>query len=259
MLLNESDYTFTIIDQKRNGTSATGISGEILLADNGSEKYAVKHQDPFDAAIEFMAITLADKLRLDCTPAAHLFAPSERFPHAVGIRFLPDLHKPTSKDGIMKCVILNSIIQNGDKCEYTESEGKRYTMDFGESFCFDFHNKTEFFLEQCRQAHTDKKVRQPLMETIQVDYERYMNNLGYVNERNFLNTGNLICESLGLEGFTKAEVQKEWSRVWRRLRNLKEDAFVSMRSELSIVYGEFFANVCWSFLQGMVALLGENP
>ena len=27
----------------------------------------------------------------------------------------------------------------------------------------------------------------------------------------------------------------------------------------SIVYGEFFANVCWSFLQGMVALLGENP
>ena len=27
----------------------------------------------------------------------------------------------------------------------------------------------------------------------------------------------------------------------------------------SIVYGEFFANVCWSFLQGMIALLGENP
>ena len=257
MLLNASDFTFTIIDQHRNGVAVTGISGKILLADNGPEKYAVKYQDPFDAAIEFMAITLAEKLRLDCTPTAHLFMPSDQFPHAVGIQYLPNLHKPTSKNGILKCVILNSIIQNGDKCEYTESEDRRYTIDFGESFCFDFHNKTEDFLEKCRLAQTDIKVRQPLMEILQVDYERYMHNLGYVNDRNILDTGNMICESLGLEGFTMAEVQKEWSRVWRRLRYLKDDAFVPMRSEISVVYGEFFANACWSFIKGMVEYLSE--
>ena len=96
-----------------------------------------------------------------------------------------------------------------------------------------------------------------MMEILQVDYERYIHNLGYVNDRNILDTGNMICESLGLEGFTMAEVQKEWSRVWRRLRNLKDDAFVPMRSEISVVYGEFFANACWSFIKGMVEYLSE--
>lgn len=257
MLLSEKDFTFTVLNQHRTDGNV-GISGEILLADNGREKYAVKYQDPFDAAVELMAITLAEKLRLDCTPAAHLFYPSERFPHAIGIQYLPDLHKPTSKEGIIKCVILNSLIANGDKCEYTESNGKRYTLDFGESFCFDYHNKTEEFLIQCRLAHTNKTIREKLMPIIQVDYERYMHNLGYVNEPNFLDTANLLCESLELEGFTKTEIQNEWTRVWRRLRNLNEDAFISMRAELAVVYGDFFANCCWSFLQGLVNTFTQN-
>ena len=42
MLLDEKDFTFTVLNQHRtDGTF--GISGEILLADSGQEKYAVKH------------------------------------------------------------------------------------------------------------------------------------------------------------------------------------------------------------------------
>ncbi|MBR1433089.1 hypothetical protein [Ruminococcus sp.] len=251
MLLDEKDFTFTLVEQHRSDYSSTGLSGEILLADNGQEKYIVKYQEPFDAAIEFMAITLSEKLRLNCAPTAHLFIPSERFPHAVGIQFLPDVHKLTIKEGILKCVILNLLVQNGDKCEYAESGGKVYTFDFGESFCLDYHNKTEEFLSQCRLAHTDKKVRDRVIPILQIDNERYIHNLGYVNELNFLDTANFICKSIGLDEFTKAEVHSEWNHVWIRLRNLKPDAFVSMRDEISVVYGDFFANLCLSFIQGM--------
>ena len=252
MLLYEKDFTFSLIEQNRSDRSNTGLSGEILLADNGREKYAVKHQEPFDAAIEFMAITLSEKLRLNCTPTAHLFMPSEKFPHAVGIQFIPDLHKFTSKEGIIKCVILNSLIQNGDKCEYGESDGKPYTLDFGESFCFDYHNKTEELLEQYRLAHTNKEVRDRVMPILQIDYERYIHSLGYVNEMNFLDTANLLCETLGLDKFTRAEIQNEWNHIWLRLRNLTPDDFVTMRTEISIVYGDFFANICFSFIQGLL-------
>ncbi len=34
--------------------------------------------------------------------------------------------------------------------------------------------------------------------------------------------------------------------VWIRLRNLKSNAFVTMRDEISVVYGDFFANLCLS-------------
>ena len=258
MLLHENDFSFEPIEQHRTGDASTGISGKILLADNGRDKYAVKYQDPFDAAAEFMAITLAEKLRLNCTPSAHLFTPSDRFPHAIGIEYLPNLHKPTKKDNILKGVILNLLIQNGDKCECTESNGKVYTLDFGESFCFDYHHRTEDFLENCRLAHTDKKVRDRLMPVIQMDYERYMHNLGYVNERNILDTANLLVESLGLDSFSPTEVRNEWIHVWRRIRTLKEDAFSPMRSELSAVYGEFFGAACWSFIQGMVDVFSEG-
>ena len=94
MLLQEKDFSFSVLDQHRSSDSPFGISGELLLAENGTEKYVVKHTDPFDAAVEYMAITLATKLRLNCTPTAHLFAPSDRFPHAIGIQYLPDLNPP---------------------------------------------------------------------------------------------------------------------------------------------------------------------
>ena len=251
MMLNENDFSFSALEQDRTGSNATGISGELLLADNGTDKYVVKYQDPFDAAVEYMAITLAEKLRLHCTPSAHLFLPSERFPHAIGIQYLPDLHKATSKEGLLKCVILNSLIQNGDKCEYTESEGNRYTLDFGESFCFDFHNKTDEFLSQCRLADTDKAIRDRLLGILRIDFDRYMHDLGYVNEMNFLDTVNLLCESLGLDGYTREDVSKEWTHVWRRLRNLRDDAFDEMRDDLTVIYGGFFANVCWSTIVNM--------
>ena len=71
------------------------------------------------------------------------------------------------------------------------------------------------------------------------------------NELNSLDTANFICKSIGHNEFTKAEVHSEWNHVWIRLRNLKPDTFVTMRNEISVVYGDFFANLCLSFIQEM--------
>lgn len=198
MLLQEKDFSFSVLDQHRSSDSPFGISGELLLAENGTEIYVVKHTDPFDAAVEYMTITLATKLRLNCTPTAHLFTPSGRFPHAIGIQYLPDLNPPQKKENVLKCVILNFLIDNGDHTEIGESNGHIYTLDFGESFCFDYHNKTEEFLSQCRAAHTDKAVRDRIIPVFKTDYDRYLHMLGYANEVNYFETAQVFSKENNL-------------------------------------------------------------
>ena len=251
MFLQEKDFSFSVLDQHRSGDSSFGISGELLLAENETEKYVVKHIDPFDAAVEYMAITLATKLRLNCTPTAHLFTPSDRFPHAIGIQYLPDLNPPQQRENILKCIILNFLIANGDHTEIAESNGHIYTLDFGESFCFDYHNKTEAFLAQCREAHTNKAVRDRIIPLFKTDYDRYLHILGYANEVNYLGTAQVFSQNKDFEPFTREEVHNEWTHVWRRLVMLKDNAFNELRAELGIVYGPFFAEACYSVLMGL--------
>lgn len=252
MFLQEKDFSFTVLNQHRKGTASVGTSGELLLADNGSEKYVVKYLDPFDAATEYMAITIAEKLRLNCTPSAHLFYPSERFPHAIGIQYLPDICPPQSKEGVLKCIILNFLIANGDHMEIGEYNGHIYTLDFGESFCFDYHHKTEDFLAKCRAAHTDKAVREQVLPLWEADYNRYLHILGYANEINFLETAQKLAEDIDQQPFTREEVHNEWTHVWRRLIMLKDNAFEEMRTDLETIYGPLFAAACYAVLHGLV-------
>lgn len=106
MLLHREEFTFSSFEQDRKAKDKVGLSGKLMLAENGENKYIVKYMDPFDASFEFMTATLAQKLRIK-TPDAFLFVPTDEMPHAVGIRYLTGLKKPSVRDGIIKSVILN--------------------------------------------------------------------------------------------------------------------------------------------------------
>ena len=250
MLLHREEFTFSAFEQDRKTKDKVGLSGKLMLAENGEDKYIVKYVDPFDASFEFMTATLAQKLRIN-TPDAYLFVPTDGMPHAVGIRYLTGLKKPSVRDGIIKSVILNFLICNGDRAECAESEGIVYTLDFGECFCFDYRLRTEQFFNLCKKASTDEKTRDQVDKQMKDCFDLYMHNRGYANTNNYLATANIIATERALPCFTQQEVESEWTHVWRRLRCLSQDAFIPMRRDLAKVYGDYFAFACWKFMEGL--------
>lgn len=250
MLLHTEEFNFSSFEQDRKTEDKVGLSGKLLLAENGKDKYIVKYTDPFDASFELMAASLAQKLRIK-TPDTYLFSPTDEMPHAVGIRYLTGLKKPSIREGMIKSVILNYLVCNGDKAEYAESEGVVYTLDFGECFCFDYRLRTAHFFDLCKKAAFDEKARDQVDRQMEDCFNRYMHNLGYANTNNYLATVNILATVRGLQCFTKQEVESEWIHVWRRLRCLPQDAFIPMRRDLAKVYGDYFAFACWKFIEGL--------
>lgn len=146
-MLDAKDFTYIAFQDKRVKSHpgfAEGQSGPLLLATHREtgEKYIVKHTYRHNAANEYAACWLGNKLGV-LTPQAFLLSGDGPFSskQAVAITFIDGLSSfdksnlsAIQQDELIGQLALNMLIASGDKLQLGTAGGRIYSFDFSEAF-----------------------------------------------------------------------------------------------------------------------------
>lgn len=147
-MLDSREFTFTAYQDSRTQQHegfVTGLSGPLLLAvhNKTGEKYIVKHTYGHNAANEYVACWLADKIGVPA-PKVFLLSRSNLFTtkYAVAISFIEGIQAvKTSElsseqvDDVVKQFAFNSLTIPDDKVQMSAAGNHVYSYDFSERFC----------------------------------------------------------------------------------------------------------------------------
>lgn len=157
-MLSSKDFTFTSYQdsrtQQREGF-VSGLSGPLLFAihKETGEKYIVKHTYRNNAANEFVACWLAEKLSVPA-PKAHLLSKNRLFTteYAVAISYIDGFHAVKKEDlssemieDIVKQYAFNSLTAPDDKVQMSAAGNHVYSYDFSERFCVENESLLQAF------------------------------------------------------------------------------------------------------------------
>ena len=146
-MLNANEFTYQQFKDNRVKLLpefTEGMSGSLLLATHKKtgERYIVKHTYPHNAANEYVACWLAEKLGVPA-PTALLLSPNRLFSsqYAVAISYIDDLtgfdktKVPANlHNDLIGQFTLNILIANDDKLQLGMAGRHIYSYDFSEAF-----------------------------------------------------------------------------------------------------------------------------
>lgn len=146
-MLDAKDFTYKAFQDNRvksHSGFTEGQSGPLLLATHKEtgEKYIVKHTFRHNAANEYAACWLGNKLAV-LTPQAFLLSGNGPFSskQAVAISFIDGLSSfdktnlsAIQQDELIGQLTLNTLIASGDKLQLGAAGGHIYSFDFSEAF-----------------------------------------------------------------------------------------------------------------------------
>ena len=139
---NELSYRPFIDNRTKTDPSFVGSSGALLIgrAKDGKQ-YIIKHTYPHNAANEFTACWLAEKLGV-FAPKAYLLSENKAFasPYAVAIEYIEDLDlfakdAVPNKSDLISQFALNALIYMDDILQMNRVGERIISYDFSESFC----------------------------------------------------------------------------------------------------------------------------
>jgi len=128
-------------NRTKKNPSFVGSSGALLMGKmKDGQKYIIKHTYPHDAANEFTACWLAEKLEV-FAPKAHLLSVNKAFasPYAVAIEYIEGF-EPFAKDSVpnkadlISQFALNALIYTDDILQLNRVGERIISYDFSESF-----------------------------------------------------------------------------------------------------------------------------
>ena len=139
-----------------------GTSGQLLLATGKEDghKYLVKHEYPHNAANEYFACWMAEKLGIPA-PRAWLLSPNAAFnsKYAVAIEFIEGLtgfDKMSVPEELQEELIgqfaFHALIGSADIMQLNAADGHIYSYDFSEAFYFDNDLNTWYLAVLGQQA-----------------------------------------------------------------------------------------------------------
>lgn len=146
-MLNSSDFTFESYQDERviNRPGFTvGMSGSLLMARQKStrQKFLVKHTYPHNAANEYVACWLAERIGAPA-PKAYLLSPNRAFKtkYAVAVEYIEGLHG-FQKDNVpekLKSELITQfalciVLQLDDMIQLSRTDAHIYSYDFSEGF-----------------------------------------------------------------------------------------------------------------------------
>ena len=149
-MMNSSLFTYeNYVDNRvitRSGFTV-GTSGQLLLATDNEDghKYLVKHEYPHNAANEYVACWMAEKLGVPA-PRAWLLSPNSAFnsKYAVAIEYIEGLtgfDKTSVPEELQEELIgqfaFHALIGSTDIMQLSAADGHIYSYDFSEAFYFD--------------------------------------------------------------------------------------------------------------------------
>lgn len=129
-------------NRTKNDSSFVGSSGPLLIGTGkDGKKYIIKHTYPHNAANEFTACWLAEKLGV-YAPKAFLLTKNKKFnsPYAVAIEYIEGFEffakdaVPNNADLISQFA-LNALIYTDDILQLNRVGNRVISYDFSESFC----------------------------------------------------------------------------------------------------------------------------
>lgn len=146
-MLDSSEFIFEPYNDKRvvNRPGFTvGISGPLLLAvhKETGRKYLVKHTYPHNAANEYVACWLAERLGVPA-PKAYLLSPNEAFAtkYAVAIEYIEgfrgfqkDNVPENLKSDLIAQFALSLVLRLDDMIQMSRMDDHIYSYDFSEAF-----------------------------------------------------------------------------------------------------------------------------
>ena len=167
-MLNANEFTYQQFKDNRVKLLpefTEGMSGSLLLATHKKtgERYIVKHTYPHNAANEYVACWLAEKLGVPA-PTALLLSPNRLFSsqYAVAISYIDDLtgfdktKVPANlHNDLIGQFTLNILIANDDKLQLGMAGRHIYSYDFSEAF-----NVSDDLLYQAFWFNLDPKRQQ---------------------------------------------------------------------------------------------------
>ena len=143
-LLDSSKLSYKpyVDNRTKKDPSFVGSSGQLLVGTGkDGQKYIIKHIYPHNAANEFTACWLAEKLGV-YTPKAFLLTPNKKFrsPYAVAIEYIEGFElfakdAAPNKADLISQFALNALIYTDDILQLNRVGNRVISYDFSESFC----------------------------------------------------------------------------------------------------------------------------
>lgn len=205
-----------------------GRSGVLKLAvekETGA-KYIVKHTYPHNAANEYVAMWLADKMRLPA-PSAFLLSPCEQLNsnYAVAIEYIEGM-KGFDKANVPEQLhnelighfILNWMISTDDSLQLGCANNHIYSYDFSEGFCVTNNS----MLRSCMQGED------ACVESLIRHMQEFKQHLSFID---------FDIPELAREFHISPEKQKEvMISTAKRILDITEDEIAEMSDELDLMY-----------------------
>lgn len=224
--------TITIAPFKDNRTKRdpkfVGMSGKLLLGtDTNGKKYLIKHTYAHNAANEFTACWLAEKMGI-FAPKAYLLTNDRRFasPYAVAIEFFDSLENFSkddvpNKDGLVDQFALCALIDTGDTVQLGRVGDRIISYDFSEGFCIsDFRMK---YIMRMLKYDADAG-----MSCVRESFQTFIN---HVSLQDFDVPG--LAETYGLD---TTEFREGMIRTAKRVAAISDQDLDALTDELSEMY-----------------------
>ncbi len=235
-MLDSSALKFSHYTDNRTYASSgftEGLSGPLMLAsDKAGQKYIVKHTFCHNPANEFTACWLADKIGAP-TPRAYLLKPdSKKFPvlYGVAISYVVELKSfdkghltEQMKKDLCAQIVLNSLINNTDKLQLWESNGRIYSIDFSESFGV-LNNL--FLYTFVRNDDSSIQYRNSILDT----FLRTLSKLTFDASR--------LAQQYNLD---PVQTEADINTTAKRILNITKDEIAALTDELSLMYPSGYA------------------
>ena len=139
---NELSYRPFIDNRTKKDPLFVGSSGALLIGKaKDGKQYIIKHTYPHNAANEFTACWLAERLGV-FAPKAYLLSKNKAFasPYAVAIEYIEGFERfekdaVPNKSDLISQFALNALIYTDDILQLNRVGGRIISYDFSESFC----------------------------------------------------------------------------------------------------------------------------
>lgn len=220
------DYHDTRVKNRPGFTVGRSGSLKLAVARDTGMKYIVKHTYPHNAANEYVAMWLADKMALP-SPRAFLLSPCEQLNsnYAVAIEYIEGM-SGFDKANVPKQLhneligqfILNWMISTDDALQLGYANGHIYSYDFSEGFCVTNNS----LLRSCLQSED------ACVESLIRHMQEFKQHLNFID---------FDIPELAREFHISPEKQKEVMILTaKRILDITEDEIAAMADELGLMY-----------------------
>lgn len=232
-MLNSNTLSYSPYHDHRFDTRSYfiwGRSGPLMIGTDKrtGKKYLIKYTYPHNAANEYAACWLAEKIGV-AAPHAELLMSCKRFPHAVAIEFIDGLQKlpetltETMKVDVCRLYALNTLIANNDDgIQMSMANGRIYTYDFSESFC----SSDDQLIKACESNEN----------TAVASMRDHLSHFRSTSLFGFSYPD--MAKNIGMESDQQIQISAE---TGRRVLDITKDEIADMSDEIYDAYNEYVA------------------